>query len=386
MAGRTATNASPQKDDGTGHALEALKDFSPPELTRASQWQRSWRAVGRRIVGHEGERARSAREKTLGQPDADRLARWRLPMDWAPLAHELQQRLDLATHPVTFLVTPPYGGHAQAIEILADAEGLTRLAAPSKTALLNGDTTWMGSLSAQSRWAMPAIERHFLRRVDGLQSVRDFLERAQSGALGSGVIGCDSWSYAYLQQAVGLEGAPALTPRALDGKALGELLAARLSPDCPALLSSRTRKPLLPGKNGAKGDERALQRLMANCRGHAGLAWQSFQASLREPGAEDKQADAPLWYVPMQGDAALPVEADDTLLLVLHALLIHGGLDDEALCQVLPFSRHETIQVRLGLTRRGVLCERERRFQVAPLCYTGVRQLLASRRYLVDAL
>lgn len=368
-----------------GRELSLLADFSPPGLTRANQWQRSGRAVGRWISGRESTKARSAREKTLGRPSADCLARWLLPMDWAPLAHALKQRLELAAHPVTFLLTPPYGGHAQTIDILADAEGLTRLAAPSKTALLSGDMTWMHSLSAQSRWAIPALERHFLRRVDGLQSVREFLERAQSGALGSGVIGCDSWSYAYLQQAIGLDIAPALTPRALDGKALGDLLAARLSPHCPTLLSSRTQAPLLPDAD-ADGDTRALQRLAANCRGHSGLAWQSFQASLREPGADDQQPDALLWYVLMQGDAALPADADDTLLLVLHALLLHGGLDDDSLCQVLPFSRHEAVQTRLGLTRRGVLCERERRWQVAPLCYTGVRQLLAERHYLVDAL
>lgn len=369
-----------------GRELSLLADFVPPRLTRANQWQRSWRAVGRWMSRRESTKARSAREKTLDRPSADRLDRWLVPERGSALACGLQQSLDLAAHPVTFLITPPYGGHARAIELFADAEGLTRLAAPSKTALLNGDMTWMHSLSSQSRWAIPALERHFLRRVDGLQSVREFLERAQSGALGSGVIGCDSWSYAYLQQAVGLDGAPALTPRALDGKALGDLLTARLSPDCPTLLSSRTRAPLLPDASGAGGDTRALQRLAANCRGHSGLAWQSFQASLREPEADDQSPDALLWYVLMQGDAALPADADDTLLLVLHALLLHGGLDDDSLCQVLPFSRHETVHTRLGLTRRGVLCERERRWQVAPLCYTGVRQLLAERHYLVDAL
>lgn len=369
-----------------GLELSLLADFSPPGLIRANQWQRSWRAVGRWMSRRESTKARSAREKTLDRPSADRLDRWLVLERGSELACGLQQSLDLAAHPVTFLITPPYGGHARAIELFADAEGLTRLAAPSKTALLNGDMTWMHSLSAQSRWAIPALERHFLRRVDGLQSVRDFLERAQSGALGSGVIGCDSWSYAYLQQVVGLDGAPALTPQALDGKTLGDLLAARLSPHCPTLLSSRTRKPLLPDASGAGGDTRALQRLAANCRGHWGLAWQSFQASLREPGAEDNQADAPLWYVPMHGDAALPAEAEDTLLLVLHALLLHGGLDDDSLCQVLPFSHHETIQTRLELTRRGVLCERGQRFQIAPLRYTGVRQLLTARHYLVDAL
>jgi len=383
MAERAAMNSSPQS---AGRELLLLADFTPPELTQVSQWQRSWRTAGRWLSGREGTKARSAREKTLGQPGADRLAHWLLPVDWAPLARALQRKLDLAAHPVTFLITPPYGGHAQAIDILADAEGLTRLAAPSKTALFNGEMTWMRSLSAHSRWAIPALERHFLRCVDGLQSVRDFLERAQSGTLGSGVIGCDSWSYAYLQQAVGLEGAPALTPQALDGETLGDLLATQLSPHCPTLLSSRTREPLLPDASGGRGDARALQRLAASCRGHWGLAWQSFQASLREPGADDDQADTPLWYVPMQGDAALPADVDDTLLLVLHALLLHGGLDDESLCQVLPFSRHEAIQARLGLTRRGVLCEGERRWKVAALYYTGVRQRLAARYYLVDAL
>ncbi|MDN6298569.1 MAG: hypothetical protein L0J54_11235 [Halomonas sp.] len=101
--------------------------------------------------------------------------------------------------------------------------------------------------------------------------------------------------------------------------------------------------------------------------------------------SEDGPPDT-LWYVRMQAEPSLPVEADDALLMVLHALLIHGGLDDESLCQVLPFSRHETLQGRLALTHRGVLCQRQGRFQVAPLCYTGVRQLLESRRYLLDAL
>ena len=76
----------------------------------------------------------------------------------------------------------------------------------------------------------------------------------------------------------------------------------------------------------------------------------------------------------------------DIATLVLHALLIHGGLDDHSLGEVLPFSHHEALNARLALQRKGIVSSYEGRWQVAPLSYANVRQLLDSRNYLVDPL
>lgn len=39
-----------------------------------------------------------------------------------------------------------------------------------------------------------------MRHAGGLTLVRRLLERAVSGQLGRGLIGCDSWAWAYLQK------------------------------------------------------------------------------------------------------------------------------------------------------------------------------------------
>lgn len=245
MAGRTAQNAASgnTKDPGARHELVTLDAFSPPGLTRASQWQRSWRAARRWLYGREGQKARARREASLIAPGEEQLTRWLRAPDAADWADALERCLADTEAPVVMLVTPPHGDHAAAVTALARARGMTLLTPPAPAALRDDDAAWMAALSARSRWAVPALERHFLRRVDGMGSVRRFLERAQTGALGRGIIGCDSWCHAYLKHAVGLEGLPAFTPRALGGKALGKRLAALPGPHCPVLLSSRTHKP-----------------------------------------------------------------------------------------------------------------------------------------------
>ncbi|HBK35376.1 MAG TPA: hypothetical protein DDZ35_00250, partial [Halomonas sp.] len=79
-------------------------------------------------------------------------------------------------------------------------------------------------------------------------------------------------------------------------------------------------------------------------------------------------------------------DTGDLATLLLHTLLIHGGLEDHALKHVLPFSDHESLNARFALARRGILSSQQGRWQVAPLSYASVRQLLESRNYLVDPL
>ncbi|MEE3110566.1 MAG: hypothetical protein VX299_01000, partial [Pseudomonadota bacterium] len=93
-----------------------------------------------------------------------------------------------------------------------------------------------------------------------------------------------------------------------------------------------------------------------------------------------------LWLLDALAEAELPTDTGDLATLLLHTLLIHGGLEDHALKHVLPFSDHESLNARFALARRGMLSSQQGRWQVAPLSYASVRQLLESRNYLVDPL
>lgn len=77
------------------------------------------------------------------------------------------------------------------------------LTVPTLKELVDGSLAWVEDATQLKRWAIPALEYHFLRHTNGLQGVRELLERALSGRLGQSVMGCDSWTYAYLQHAVG---------------------------------------------------------------------------------------------------------------------------------------------------------------------------------------
>lgn len=380
-----------------------LTDFTLPERTQASQWRRSWQTATRWLVGREAAEHKAKQESELRALPEVRLAHLVPNVDWSPgaieFAHVLHQQ-GLEEEPVVFFVTPPHGGHRAVVNYWAKQQGVSCLATPTYQELSEGKLEWIARCENQPNWALPELERYFLRHTQGLQGVRELLERALSGRMGRGVIGCDSWTYAYLQQAIGLDGTPAFTLQAVEGKQLAHYFANLAGEgSCPSVYSTRTGNPILANdsddnaENERKTMHKELQRLSAHCRGHLGIAWHYWRERLREPAESDEstqsQDDAQsqeLWLLDALAEAELPAETGDLATLLLHTLLIHGGLEDQALGDVLPFSHHEVLNARLSLARRGLLSCHQGRWKVSPLSYASVRQLLESRNYLVDAL
>lgn len=254
----------------------ALDTFQTPERTQASQWRRSWRAATTWMIGKEASERQAKQESELRALPKVKLAHVAPPIDWLPATERLKQALkDYEDAPVVLFISPPYGGHSTVVSQWAAQQDIPCLTVPTLKELVDGSLAWVEDATQLKRWAIPALEYHFLRHTNGLQGVRELLERALSGRLGQSVMGCDSWTYAYLQHTVGLEGVPVLT----------------------------------------------LQ-----------------------------------------------------------------GLEDQALKHVLPFSDHEALNARFALAQRGILSSQQGRWQVAPLSYASVRQLLESRNYLVDPL
>lgn len=365
----------------------ALDQFCPPEKTQASQWRRRWRSASKWLIGKKTSEQQVKEEHELRSLPEIRLAHLVPPVDWAPAASMLAQALDAQDAPVTFFITPPHGGHAAVVTHWAKQHHAVCVEPPTLSELAKGETQWIAHCVNQKSWVVPALERHFLRHTQGIQSIREFLERALSGRLGHGVIGCDSWTYAYLQKVIGIDGAPVLTLQSMQGEQLTRYFSSIAASDgqYPSVYSTRTGKQILPALETKRHQtaHKELQRLAAHCRGHLGIAWHYWHERLREPSSGETQA---LWLVDALADAELPADTGDIATLVLHALLIHGGLDDQSLGEVLPFSHHEALNARLALQRKGIVSSWEGRWQIAPLSYASVRQLLESRNYLVDSL
>lgn len=378
----------PSLADAPLWAVVELDQFHTPEQTQASQWRRSLRSVSTWLVGKSSAEHQEKDEKELRALSEVRLAHLVPSINWSPAVSALAQQLEGQDAPVSFFITTPYSGHASVVEQWAEEHHVACLSPPTLSELGEGSTQWVERCVVPSEWAIPSLERYFLRHTQGIQGIREFLERALSGRLGRGVIGCDSWAYAYLQQVIGIEGAPVFTLQSMEGAQLSRYFAqiANHSEQPPTVYSTRTGKPVLfdsASKQKSKAPNKELQRLAAHCRGHIGIAWHYWRDRLREPKAEDEEG---LWLVDALAEAELAPDTGDVATLLLHALLLHGGLDDHALGQVLPFSRHEAVNARLALQRKGVVANCEGRWQVTPLSYANVRQLLASRNYLVDPL
>lgn len=367
------------------------------------------------IVGREASERQAKEESELRKLPEVALSHWVPAIDWTPAARALSQvTQEYVDAPVVLFISPPYGGHGAVVSHWAQQQGVNCISAPTLNELTEGCLEWVDRCGHQHQWVIPALERHFLRHTQGLQGVRELLERALSGRLGHGVIGCDSWTYAYLQHAVGLEGVPVVTLQALEGEQLAHYFA-QLADNGgirPTVYSSRTGQPVLADvSEDSAGGERScnersykeLQRLAAHCRGHLGIAWHYWRERLRKPaengesGRSQGQSQGPskqsskepskeLWLLDALAEAELASDMGDVATLLLHTLLIHGGLEDQALGYVLPFSSHEALNARLALARQGILRCHQGRWQVDPLSYASVRQLLESRNYLVDPL
>ena len=368
----------------------SLEERELPRASQASQARRRWQALGRWLtLGSEAGEEPARDEAQLQRLPRVRLAHLAPPIDWQPGARALARYFAEAGEsagPVTLLVGAPADGHAELLEAWARLSGERLLPEPTAGALLAGEMPWSPAPSAHA-WAVPRLERGFLRQATSLAGLRNFLEAALTGRLGRGVIGCDSWTWAYLQHALALPESAAVTLRAFDGERLTRYFSSttRAALGEPQVIRAvGSGEPVL-----ADGDEastsRELRELAAHCRGQLGLAWHYWRARLCDEAPEGESPDT-LWLAESLDEATLPGEVGEESVLLLHALLLHGGLDEALLPEVLPFSHARALSGLRQLQRRGVVSCDAGRWRVAPLGYMSVRRLLEERTYLVDAL
>ncbi|MFN2258113.1 MAG: hypothetical protein ABR516_06510 [Desulfuromonadaceae bacterium] len=392
-----------------------LGEFSPPRSS-SEQIVRKWSAFKRLLRRKpDVEKSPFMPESELQRLPSSLLEPLTGPVEWTGVLSALEDALagwsGAAGEPkVVFVVGPPWSGNTEVLRAWAAARQAPCVEAPTYADILQQKRDWVqipafspdsDSDHGSQPWIMPELERCYLRHAEGLDLVRYFLEHAMRGNYGPGIIGCDSWAWAYLQHVWPVQCPSVLTLQGFDGTRLTRLL---------RQLSVAQVKPTYCFKNASNGHtvlcaedhadaqvSGAVLQLAVRTRGNVGLALRYWRDALRsEPESEQEGEDAgekgeagaesehTVWVAPLATSPVPPVDGTDNVAFTLHTLLLHRGVPEELLPRVLPMSRAHIMATLLRLRALGIVEESEGDWQIAPLAYVGVCTYLRERNYLMD--
>ena len=137
----------------------------------------------------------------------------------------------------------------------------------------------------------------------------------------------------------------------------------------------------------------AIAHLAAHCRGNAGLAANLWRRRLcarpdrdqaAAPTADDRPAEV-VYVADTIPEIRPSAGCGEEEILLLHALLVHHGLAEPLLHELLPLPASRTAAGLRRLQQEGLVECRHGRWQVAAPAYLAVRDLLRGRDYLCDA-
>ena len=332
------------------------------------------------------------------------------PIDWHLGAESLDAKLkdwlgqkDMIS-PIRFLIGPPYGGHTDILGRWADMRRIPVIKPPAPEQILAQDETWFSDWSGKNQtWVLPSLERCYLRHAEGLTIIRKFFERAISGRLGSGLVGCDSWAWSFFQKVWAAPQPAALTLQAFDSERLGtyfgELtVSSTLGP--LRFRESDSGREILPTRGAEKtaSSETSpfLKQLAAYSRGILGVAWMYWRTSLcaipdetPESGSQANNTEYSLpqntiWLRSGLKELEIPDGPHHEIAVVLHCLLLHNGLPVDLLVKLLPLSQGVVTATLHLLTSANLVEARNNAWRVSALGYPVVRQFLKSNGYMVD--
>ena len=358
-------------------------------------------------------------ESPLGEDDvletlSDRLKRFIAQKpDWHPAALALEKTLtnwgdgSKQQRIVIVVVAPPHVPNGAILKHFADIRDWRVIAPPTAEQILAADDNWLSDLTDRpSPWILPNLEKCYLRHHRGLALVRRLFALLQNGQAAQGVIGSDSWTWAYFQRVM-----PELLPLSFTLQAFDPLRLARwfrdLAPGYQGepvrFRQSNNGNDVLPPPSKTKESAESttttslfIQDLAAYSRGIPGIAWPIWGGALRSlPEAADDSKKASvaaldyhntIWLPPWEqlNLPTLPTSVGTEQLLVLHSLLLHAGLIIEHLPEVLPLTAVECNQALSALKNANLIEQELYEWRVSAVAYPAVRQLLEDQGYLTD--
>lgn len=204
-----------------------VSDYAPPPPGVVETTKRSINILWRRLHPEKKEPVPYVKP----EDQLTRLPPWQLQRaaprpDWTEAAEALDAALgDWVTdapsdQPVRPVVTPPHANRGAVLAGWADERGWRIVPPPSPQQILSGSNDWLAEHFSPDEdtapWVLPNLERLYLRHTAGLDLVSAFLDRAHTGTLGPGLVGCDSWAWAFLDHVWRGWLPPSLTLQAYD--------------------------------------------------------------------------------------------------------------------------------------------------------------------------
>jgi len=294
---------------------------------------------------------------------------------------------------IKMIVVPPCDEN-DILKTWARQQGHKVLVPPARQALIEAPAVPVPALDGPGLLVIPRLEDWFLRHRNGLRTLRDLLA-AVDGCKRQIVIGCNSWAWAFLSKVVNADLIlpDPVTFVAFDEARLHRWFGQLATADATAGVRFRRSKTgsdvLELDKDGLPMDD-YLRTLAGRSLGIPWVAWHMWRRSLRSDADTKPTADAKamlssdadevpgeqtLWVAALD-EYVLPGKNEQSALLVLQALLIHGPLSAAHLGLVLPVvgeSNIVSVLVKAGfVTRDGDL------FTCRPVAYPTIRAGLAS--------
>ena len=200
---------------------------------------------------------------------------------------------------------------------------------------------------------IPRLEDWFLRHRNGLASVRTlFAELAESNR--RCLIGCNSWAWAFLVKSAG---AALVLPQPMSFAPFHALrlqqwfseLAAQEADSRVVFRLAGSGADVLQKKDDGHLNNSYLEQLASRSHGIPWVAWHQWRQSLHtrldagesSPSATENDSRT-LWINDVEDksrplELPLPLDDQESGLLVMHALLMHGSLNAAELAAVLPY-------------------------------------------------
>ena len=403
-----------------------LSDFERPSLPAEENFRRVLGQL-RAWIGTDDAKPFIAADQ-LKKATLNRLNEVVAPPACGPLLEELDRSVQAwlrqparASH-ILPVVMPPCE-ESDLLQTWAQQAGHQVLQPPDRAALVDSASDIaLPPLQGDGALVVPRLEDWLLRCRSGLRAVRlllaalDALERPV-------LVGCNSWAWAWLARAADADSLlpEPITFRAFDQARLlqwfAELATADQSAAVRFRLPSTGENVLEQGADG-KLQSDYLEKLAGRSLGIPWVAWHMWRRSMRsdkqqaidqdekpsehassnaddgdDPNADQQEAATPapdaadgeqtLWIAALD-EYVLPAAEQQTALLALHALLLHGPLTPAQLRLVLPIVGESNVLP--VLVRAGFLQRDDERFVCCAAAYPAIRSALSAVGFPVGAI
>ncbi len=384
-------------------------DYALPTAYVQKAAARAWRSFQQIFKRKDIADTPFKKEQDLLALTRVRLAHLVPPLPWEDAAAALDGVLQdwtaagASEKSVKFFIGQPFSGHAEIVSLLGMRHQAVEIMPPSIEQILSNDESWFDSWpSAAIFWVLPKLEYCFLRHANGLDLVRRLMSLAANGQLGKGVIGCDSWAWSYLQRIFPLPQANALTLQAFDADRLQCLLYGLMNSQSQAefhCYNAKNGQEIIGASAKEEQRQKEFVELAEHCRGNVAIATTYWRERLRygpdeheAPGDEktaartgENRSGEHIWLAGMPPDPELPIGNDEEFFLLLHAMVLHGGMPEPLLGDLMPFSATRCRGLLGQLQQSGITHCANGRWQVREMAYLTVRRLLNARDYLTDS-